>query len=139
LVDVDRGRRPHAVLIASVGFGSIAEYPGPFPGYTAAKPRSCAGVPRILGEQICHRWLWQVAPDPDNVQDAAGPFDHWPQSWVLPPVGFLSDAAGQYDPIVTQDNSTLGVPEARTARSTSRTTSPTMPSSDCTRSAPRIP
>ena len=30
-------------------------------------------------------------------------FDHW---W-----GFLSGAAGQYDPIITQDNSTLGVPE----------------------------
>ncbi len=29
-------------------------------------------------------------------------FDHW---W-----GFLSGAAGQYDPIITQDNSTLGVP-----------------------------
>ena len=30
-------------------------------------------------------------------------FDHW---W-----GFLTGAAGQYDPIITQDNSTLGVPE----------------------------
>jgi len=37
------GRNQHRV-----GFGSIAEYPGPFPGYTAARPRSCAGLPRIL-------------------------------------------------------------------------------------------
>ena len=34
------GRNQHRV-----GFGSIAEYPGPFPGYTAAKPRSCAAAP----------------------------------------------------------------------------------------------
>ncbi len=34
------GRNQHRV-----GFGSIAEYPGPFPGYSAAKPRSCAAFP----------------------------------------------------------------------------------------------
>ena len=32
-------------------------------------------------------------------------FDHY---W-----GFLSGAAGQYDPIITQDNTTLGVPEGK--------------------------
>jgi hypothetical protein len=37
------GRNNHRV-----GFGSIAEYPGPFPGYSAALPRSCAALPRIL-------------------------------------------------------------------------------------------
>ena len=35
------GRNQHRV-----GFGSIAEYPGPFPGYTAAVPKSCAPVAR---------------------------------------------------------------------------------------------
>jgi arylsulfatase len=39
------GRNHHRV-----GFGSIAEYPGPFPGYTAARPRSCTTFPRILQE-----------------------------------------------------------------------------------------
>ena len=39
------GRNQHRV-----GFGSIAEYPGPFPGYTANKPKSCAALPRILKE-----------------------------------------------------------------------------------------
>src|SRR5438067_2355568 len=39
------GRNHHRV-----GFGSIAEYPGPFPGYTAARPRSCTALPRILQE-----------------------------------------------------------------------------------------
>ncbi len=104
------GRNQHRV-----GFGSIAEYPGPFPGYTAAKPRSCAAFPRILKENgyvTGGFGKWHLTPD--NVQGAAGPFDHWPMSWGFDHWwGFLSGAAGQYDPIITQDNSTLGVPEGR--------------------------
>ena len=105
------GRNQHRV-----GFGSIAEYPGPFPGYTASKPRSCAGFPRILKENgyvTGGFGKWHLTPD--NVQGAAGPFDHWPMSWGFDHWwGFLSGAAGQYDPIITQDNSTIGVtPEGR--------------------------
>src|SRR6266568_2860195 len=104
------GRNHHRV-----GFGSIAEYPGPFPGYTAAKPRSCAAVPRILrdnGYVTGGFGKWHLTPD--NVQGVAGPFDHWPPSWGFDHWwGFLSGAAGQYDPIITQDNSTLGVPEGK--------------------------
>jgi arylsulfatase A-like enzyme/uncharacterized membrane protein len=104
------GRNQHRV-----GFGSIAEYPGPFPGYTASKPRSCAGIPRILKENgyvTGGFGKWHLTPD--NVQGAAGPFDHWPQSWGFDHWwGFLSGAAGQYDPIITQDNSILGVPEGK--------------------------
>ena len=102
------GRNSHRV-----GFGSIAEYPGPFPGYTAVRPRSCTAFPRILQENgyvTGGFGKWHLTPD--NVQGAAGPFDHWPQSWGFDHYwGFLSGAAGQYDPIITQDNSTLGVPE----------------------------
>ncbi len=102
------GRNQHRV-----GFGSIAEYPGPFPGYTAAKPKSCAGVPRILKENGYATGgfgKWHLTPD--NVQGAAGPFDHWPMSWGFDHwYGFLSGAAGQYDPIITQDNTTIGVVE----------------------------
>jgi arylsulfatase A-like enzyme/uncharacterized membrane protein len=102
------GRNHHRV-----GFGTIAEYPGPYPGYTAARPRSCTALPRILQENgyvTGGFGKWHLTPD--NVQGAAGPFDHWPQSWGFDHWwGFLSGAAGQYDPIVTQDNSTLGVPE----------------------------
>ncbi len=104
------GRNQHRV-----GFGSIAEYPGPFPGYTAAKPRSCAALPRILQENgyvTGGFGKWHLTPD--NVQGAAGPFDHWPKSWGFDHWwGFLSGAAGQYDPIITQDDSTLGVPEGK--------------------------
>ncbi|MFC9549776.1 arylsulfatase [Rhodococcus sp. NPDC056960] len=102
------GRNHHRV-----GFGSIAEYPGPFPGYTAARPRSCTALPRILSENgyvTGGFGKWHLTPD--NVQGAAGPFDHWPQGWGFDHYwGFLSGAAGQYDPIITQDNSVLGVPE----------------------------
>ena len=100
------GRNHHRV-----GFGSIAEYPGPFPGYTAARPKSCTPLPRILSENgyvTGGFGKWHLTPD--NVQGAAGPFDHWPQSWGFDHYwGFLSGAAGQYDPIITQDNTTLGV------------------------------
>jgi uncharacterized membrane protein len=104
------GRNHHRV-----GFGSIAEYPGPFPGYTAARPRSCTALPRILRENgyvTGGFGKWHLTPD--NVQGPAGPFDHWPQSWGFDHWwGFLSGAAGQYDPIITQDNSTLGVSEGK--------------------------
>lgn len=102
------GRNQHRV-----GFGSISEYPGPFPGYSAARPRSCTAFPRILQENgyvTGGFGKWHLTPD--NVQGAAGPFDHWPLSWGFDHYwGFLSGAAGQYDPIITQDNYTLGVPE----------------------------
>jgi arylsulfatase len=104
------GRNNHRV-----GFGSIAEYPGPFPGYTASVPKSCAALPRILRENgyvTGGFGKWHLTPD--NVQGAAGPFDRWPLSWGFDHFwGFLSGAAGQYDPIITQDNSVLGVPEGK--------------------------
>jgi arylsulfatase len=104
------GRNHHRV-----GFGSIAEYPGPFPGYTAARPRSCTALPRILKENgyvTGGFGKWHLTPD--NVQGPAGPFDHWPQSWGFDHWwGFLSGAAGQYDPVITQDSSILGAPQGK--------------------------
>ncbi len=102
------GRNQHRV-----GFGMVAEFPGPFPGYSTARPRSCTPFPRILQENgyvTSGFGKWHLTPD--NVQGAAGSFDHWPLSWGFDHYwGFLSGAAGQYDPIITQDNYTLGVPE----------------------------
>jgi arylsulfatase A-like enzyme/uncharacterized membrane protein len=107
------GRNQHRV-----GFGSIAEYPAPFPGYTATRPRSCTALPRILQENgyvTGGFGKWHLTPD--NVQGAAGPFNRWPQAWGFDHFwGFLSGAAGQYDPIITMDNSTLGVPEGKDGR-----------------------
>jgi arylsulfatase A-like enzyme/uncharacterized membrane protein len=104
------GRNQHRV-----GFGSIAEYPGPFPGYSAKRPRSCTPFPRILRENgyvTGGFGKWHLTPD--NVQGAAGPFDNWPKAWGFDHWwGFLSGAAGQYDPIITMDDSVLGVPEGK--------------------------
>ncbi|MGO9509485.1 MAG: arylsulfatase [Mycobacterium sp.] len=102
------GRNHHRV-----GFGSVVEFPGPFPGYTSVKPRSCAALPRILrdnGYVTGAFGKWHLTPD--NVQGAAGPFDNWPLGWGFDHFwGFPSGAAGQYDPIITQDNSVTGVPQ----------------------------
>jgi arylsulfatase A-like enzyme/uncharacterized membrane protein len=104
------GRNHHRV-----GFGSIAEFPGPFPGYSTVRPRDCTPFPRILQENgyvTGGFGKWHLTPD--NVQGAAGPFDHWPQSWGFDHYwGFLTGAAGQYDPIITQDSTTLGVPQGK--------------------------
>ena len=89
--------------------------PRPVPGVHGARPRSCTALPRILRENgyvTGGFGKWHLTPD--NVQGAAGPFDHWPQSWGFDHWwGFLSGAAGQYDPIITQDNTTLGVQEGK--------------------------
>jgi arylsulfatase A-like enzyme len=104
------GRNHHRV-----GFGSIAEFLGPFPGYSSVRPRSCTALPRILQENgyvTGGFGKWHLTPD--NVAGAAGPFSNWPLAWGFDHYwGFLSGAAGQYDPIITQDNTTLGVPEGK--------------------------
>ena len=51
---------------------------------------------------------------PDHVQGAAGPFDRWPNSWGFDHFwGFLAGESGQYDPVITQDNTIIGVPEGK--------------------------
>ncbi len=102
------GRNHHRV-----GMGGIAEFPGPFPGYTGTRPRSCTALPRILKENgyITGGFgKWHMTPGRE--MGPSGPFEHWPQAWGFDHWwGFLTGAAGQYDPIITQDNSVLGVPE----------------------------
>jgi len=104
------GRNHHRV-----GMGGIAEFPGPFPGYTGTRPRSCTSLPRVLKENgyITGGFgKWHMTPGRE--MGPAGPFEHWPQAWGFDHWwGFLTGAAGQYDPIITQDNSVLGVPEGK--------------------------
>ena len=104
------GRNQHRV-----GMGSVAEFPGPFPGYTGARPRTCTALPRILRENgyvTGGFGKWHMTPDRE--QGAAGPFDHWPLGWGFDHYwGFLSGAAGQYDPLVSLDNTNIGVPEGK--------------------------
>jgi arylsulfatase len=102
------GRNQHRV-----GMGSVAEFPGPFPGYTGTLPRSCAPVPKILRENgyvTGGFGKWHLTPDRE--QGPAGPFTHWPLGWGFDHFwGFLSGASGQWDPLVSLDNETIGVPE----------------------------
>jgi arylsulfatase A-like enzyme/uncharacterized membrane protein len=104
------GRNHHRV-----GMGGIAELPGPFPGYTGQRPHTCAPLPRILKENgyvTGGFGKWHLTPG--QAMGPAGPFGNWPLSWGFDHYwGFLNGAAGQYDPIITQDNSALGVPEGK--------------------------
>ena len=49
---------------------------------------------------------------PDNQQGPAGPFDRWPNAlgfdyfW-----GFLGGGTGQFDPVLTENNTIIGVPK----------------------------
>ena len=102
------GRNHH-----SVGFGSLGELPGPFPGYSAALPKSCAPVAKTLqmnGYVTSAFGKWHLTPD--HVQGPAGPFDRWPNAWGFDYFwGFLGGEAGQFDPMITENNTTIGVPE----------------------------
>ena len=104
------GRNHHRV-----GMGTVAELPGPYPGYTGTRPRSCTALPRILRENgyvTGGFGKWHLTPG--SQMGAAGPFDHWPMSWGFDHwYGFLTGASGQYDPIITQDNTTVGVPDGQ--------------------------
>jgi arylsulfatase A-like enzyme/uncharacterized membrane protein len=104
------GRNHHRV-----GMGTIAELPGPYPGYTGVRPRSCTALPRILRENgytTAGFGKWHMTPG--SQMGEAGPKDHWPLGWGFDHwYGFLTGAAGQYDPLVTLDNTTIGTPEGR--------------------------
>ena len=104
------GRNHHAV-----GFGSVAEFAGGWPGYNSTWPKNAAGVARILqgnGYGTAAFGKWHLTPD--DQQGPAGPFDRWPNAlgfdyfW-----GFLGGASGQYDPVVTENNTIVGVPRGK--------------------------
>src|SRR5437879_1106582 len=101
------GRNHHAV-----GFGSIAEIPGGWPGYSTNWPTSAASIAKILqynGYNTAAIGKWHMTPD--DQQGPAGPFDRWPNSlgfdyfW-----GFLGGETGQFDPVLTENNTIVGVP-----------------------------
>ena len=103
------GRNQHRV-----GFGLVAEFSGPFPGYNATIPRDCATLPRTLqenGYMTAALGKWHLTPD--NQQGSGGPFNRWPSGlgfdyfW-----GFLGGEAGQFDPLITENQKAIGVPES---------------------------
>jgi len=101
------GRNHHAV-----GFGSVAEFCGGWPGYNATWPKSAASLAEILrnnGYNTAAFGKWHMTPD--DQQGPAGPFDRWPNGlgfdyfW-----GFLGGEASQYDTVLTENNTVLGPP-----------------------------
>src|SRR6478752_4987714 len=102
------GRNHHRV-----GFGSIGELSSGFPGYSAFLPKDCAPVPKMLQENgyaTAAFGKWHLTPD--HQQGPAGPFDRWPNAWGFDYFwGFLGGEAGQYDPVITENQTTIGPPE----------------------------
>jgi arylsulfatase len=102
------GRNHH-----TVGFGSIGELSSGFPGYTAFVPKDCAPFPRILNENgysTAAIGKWHLTPD--GQQGPAGPFDRWPTGWGFDYFwGFLGGESGQWDPVITENQKTTGVPQ----------------------------
>lgn len=94
------GRNHHRV-----GFGTVGELPGPFPGYSGVLPRDCAPFPRILrdnGYSTAVIGKWHLTPS--RTQGAAGPFDRWPRGWGFDYFwGFLGGESGQYDPMIYEN------------------------------------
>src|SRR6059058_2972006 len=104
------GRNHHAM-----GFGSIAEIPGGWPGYNTTWPSSAASIAKVLqtnGYNTAAIGKWHLTPD--NQQGPAGPFDRWPNAlgfdyfW-----GFLGGETGQFDPVLAENNSIIGVPKEK--------------------------
>ncbi|HET9647742.1 MAG TPA: arylsulfatase [Microlunatus sp.] len=96
------GRNHHAV-----GFGSIGELAGPFPGYSAVVPKDSAPFPKVLqlnGYSTAGIGKWHLSPS--AVQGPAGPFDRWPSGWGFDYFwGFLGGESGQYDPLIVENTS----------------------------------
>ncbi len=103
------GRNNH-----TVGFGSIGEFAGGFPGYSANLPRDCAPLPRILrdnGYSTAIIGKWHLTPD--GQQGPAGPFDRWPNGWGFDYFyGILGGGSSQWDPCLAENQKIIGTPES---------------------------
>ena len=104
------GRNHHAV-----GFGSISELIGGWPGYSTNWPTSAASIAQILranGYNTAAIGKWHLTPDAQ--QGSAGPFDRWPNAlgfdyfW-----GFLGGENSQFDPLLAENNNITGVPKEK--------------------------
>ena len=94
-----------------MGFGSVGEFAGGFPGYSATLPRDCAPLPRILkenGYSTAAFGKWHLTPDGPP---PAGPFDRWPNGWGSDYFyGFLGGGASQWDPCLAENQKIIGTP-----------------------------
>src|SRR6476661_2596877 len=99
------GRNSH-----TVGVGSVGEFSGGFPGYSATLPRDCAPLPRILrdnGYSTAAFGKWHLTPD--GQQGPAGPFDRWPNGWGFDYFyGILGGGSSQWDPVLAENQKIIG-------------------------------
>ena len=101
------GRNHHAV-----GLGAVTETPTGFPGYSGFAAKDAASLPRILqgnGYATAAIGKWHLTPD--HEQGPAGPLDRWPNAWGFDYFwGFLGGESGQYDPLIAENQTIIGVP-----------------------------
>jgi len=104
------GRNQH-----SIGFGSVAEFAGGWPGYNAQWPRSAASIGKILqgnGYATSCFGKWHLTPA--DSFGPAGPFDRWPNAlgfsyfW-----GFLGGETDQFTPLLFENNTIIGTPKEK--------------------------
>ncbi|MEB2343690.1 MAG: arylsulfatase [Deltaproteobacteria bacterium] len=104
------GRNHHRM-----GFGMIAETHSGFPGYDAHWPRDAASLARILrdnGYATAAIGKWHLTPDDE--QGPAGPFDRWPNALGFDYFyGFLGGEDSHWDPMLVENQTTLGVPTGK--------------------------
>ena len=130
------GRNQHRV-----GFGIVAEFSGPFPGYNATIPRDCATAAEDpAGERLHDRRDREVAPDagqPAGLERPVQPLADRARVRLL--LGLPRRRGGPVRPAHHREpEGPAASPRARTASpTTSRTTWPTRRSTGCTACAPR--
>jgi arylsulfatase A-like enzyme len=104
------GRNHHAV-----GFGSVSELIGGWPGYSTNWPRSAASIGQMLqanGYNTAAIGKWHLTPDAQ--QGPAGPFDRWPNALGFDYFrGFLGGETSQFDPLLAENNNIIGVPKEK--------------------------
>ena len=100
------GRNSHAV-----GFGSVGEFAGGFPGYSATLPRTARRCPGSSGTTGTAPPFGKWHLTPDGQQGPAGPFDRWPNGWGFDYFyGFLGGGSSQWDPCLAENQKIIGTP-----------------------------
>ncbi len=102
------GRNHH-----SCGTGVIIEMGTGYPGYTGIIPRSCALIPKMLGDNGYATAMfgkWHNTPEPDI--SPAGPFDRWPTGFGFDYFyGFNQGEADQYHPTLYRNTTPVPPPK----------------------------
>ena len=100
------GRNPH-----SVGMGSHAAVPAPYPGYSARIPKSAAGMGRLFTDAGYSTYAigkWDQLPSEHT--SPLGPFDYWPSGQGFQRFyGFLTYDTNQFEPLMWRDHSPVAV------------------------------